>query len=81
MWKARHKAKMQAAKGETVVHPWWCKKEVWDELTAKWAKGVWQKKSKVGSSNRSPGGEGGRAPVTYRGGTKSTVQYCSDQVM
>ena len=81
LWKARDKARKKAAKGETLLHPWWCNKELWDEMTAKWAKEDWQKKSKAGSANRSSGGEGGRAPVTYRGGTKSTVQYCSEQVI
>ena len=90
-FKARNEARMKAEKlhpgqGGEYMHdfpPWWCLKELWAQMCTKWLEEDWKKKSTTASSNRTSGslpGAEGRAPGTYRGGTKSMTQYMSEEV-
>ena len=62
--------------------PWWCKKELWAQMCTKWEEAAWRKRSNTASSNRTTGTPvGGKAPGTYRGGTKSMSQYMHEKVV
>lgn len=56
--------------------PWWCERPLWAEMCQTWGGEKWSRKSKVASANRASGTPPGECAVgTYRGGTKSQVQY------